>query len=196
MEIGARLRLGGAGDMPSPGPLCVIAGGRGILWVGMVVIMDNRFDSKEMDAVLGRVFPENARRAGEGELKRLREGMDRAAALSDAYAELAAKSRDGRNRRLFSELAAGEKADMRSLQAAHFIISGDRYAPDRPKRDTEPLPETLRQLYLTETGAAAEYGRAALAAGDSALSMMYSRLADSGQRHGDSLARLIESMMK
>ncbi|MBQ3403850.1 MAG: hypothetical protein IJG63_00325, partial [Oscillospiraceae bacterium] len=157
---------------------------------------DNRFDPKEMDAVLGRVFPDSALKGGDGDIKRLREGMDRASARSAAYAELSGRSRDGRRKRLFGELSGEEKANMRRLQAAHFILTGDSYAPNAPRLSARSAPELLRQLYIAETGDATAYGRAAIAAGDGTLSLLYSGLSDSGMRHAEQISRLIESMMK
>lgn len=128
--------------------------------------------------------------ASVGELPALKARMDAAAQAQRSYQALARRA--GR-RGLFSSLAREKLRQLRQLNAAHFLISGEEYAP---AAGTVSLPKTnplaLRERFRWEQMEAAALMEAAQATADPCLARLYRELAEENRGHADRLRGRLE----
>lgn len=130
--------------------------------------------------------------ASVGELPALRERMDAAAQAQQTYQMLARRA--GR-RGVSTSLAVEKERQVRRLNAAHFLISGEEYAP---AAGIVSLPKTnalaLRDRFRWEQMEAAALMDAAQATADPCLAQLYRELAEENRNHADLLRGRLERM--
>lgn len=130
--------------------------------------------------------------ASMGELPTLEARMDEAAQAQQAYRALA--RRTGR-RCLSSSLAEEKGRQLRRLNAAHFLISGQDYDP-QPGMVTLPATNALaiRERFRCEQMEAAALMEAAQTTADPCLAQLYRELAEQNGEHTDLLRRRLERL--
>ncbi len=111
--------------------------------------------------------------------------------LADAQTDrcLALLAPTAEGRRLFRRLSSEEAEHAKRLQAAYFLLTGQRYdetvvVPPQPKL---PWCDRLRQRYREETCGAARYRSAAAKTADACLKRLFERLSDDELRHAEYL---------
>ena len=165
---------------------------------------DISYANEHFAGVWNRVMPVNSDMPGQNAPQKaetndeaqLRAFINDEAADCRYYTALACRSASGQARRLFSQLASEENAHMRKLQTSYFILTGDTHCPPLDCPYIPSFLDALRTRYIGETKGAAEYLAAAERAGQERLSDLYRSLAENEKRHADSIAALIEQMMK
>ena len=94
-------------------------------------------------------------------------------------------------------IAAAEENHARQLQAAHFLITGERYRITvclAPLHKTT-LCEALRERYHTEVCGGFNYEQAAEAVRDRSLGKLYRQLSEEEYRHAERLRFLLSGLL-
>lgn len=158
--------------------------------------MEN-FDTKTFSEVWNRVsLSEQMPQKNESsDTEKLCCFMDLTAAAEAHYAVMAQKSRSRENRAEFAALQREERENLRELQSAYFILSGDTYAPFTAKPYIISMPDALRERYMAEDSGCAAYHRAAMDSQKGSLTELYSRLARVEEKHAGILLKMIKRML-
>lgn len=124
----------------------------------------------------------------------LREMIDGETETWRLYQALARRA--GGGTRLLSTLAADERRHAKRLQAAHFLITGQRYQP-QGQGGGRPVPDLmngLREQFLQEQREAAAYQGAAEESSDQCLSQLFQELGQEEALHARLIRNLLEQM--
>lgn len=131
---------------------------------------------------------------GEASLGELPALESRMAQTAQAQREYRALERRAGRRSLFTALAAGKAQQLRRLNAAYFLISGQNHTP--APAGGEPLPrngaQALRARFRSEQLEAAALMEAAQAASDPCLCQLYRELAEENRGFADRLRQRLE----
>ncbi len=112
----------------------------------------------------------------------------------ECYKRMSARS--SRNSKLmFARLANDGRANLKQLQMAYFILTGDSYTPKTERKQISSMLSALRERYIAETEGQLSYEKAAAATPDRKLSQLYIKLARGKARNADELEHLIEKVM-
>ncbi len=100
-------------------------------------------------------------------------------------------------RRTMLRLAAEEAGHAKTLQALHFLLTGETYPVTvvLPPQARLPWRDRLRELWHAEADAASSYARAAERTRDASLRAAYERLSADERRHAETLQRLLEKAL-
>ena len=119
--------------------------------------------------------------------------------LADAQTHryLAGQSPTAEGRRLMRQLAADETSHVKTLQAAHFLLTGETYRvtvvlPPQPRL---PWHDRLREQYHASSRDGAAYEHAAEETQDKCLRQMLEKLSKDKYRHAELLRGLIEKTL-
>lgn len=128
-----------------------------------------------------------------GELSGLEARMEKTAQAQREYRAL--ERRSGR-RGLFSTLAAEKNRQLRRLNAAYFLISGQNYAPTPVGESSLPKNNALalRERFRAEQLEAAALMEAAQSAADPCVAQLYRELAEENHSHAHLLRRRLERL--
>lgn len=129
--------------------------------------------------------------ASQGELPALEARMAQTVQAQREYRTL--ERRAGR-RSLFTALAAGKAQQLRRLNAAYFLISGQSYTPVPAGGDLLPRSgaQALRARFRSEQLEAAALMEAAQAASDPCLAQLYRELAEENRGFADRIRQRLE----
>ena len=128
------------------------------------------------------------------DLGRLREFLRRAIGDGSLYRDLACCAPTLRDRRCLCALAERETAHVRSLQAMHFLLTGEcwRLTVVLPCRMKRRWCDALRERYHEESFDAARYRQAAAETEDQGLKRLYQDLAREKTDAALCLRRMVE----
>ncbi|MBQ9458485.1 MAG: ferritin-like domain-containing protein [Oscillospiraceae bacterium] len=136
-------------------------------------------------------------RAALGSLEPLRGFLREELADAQTYRYLAPLAPTAEGKRLMRQLSAEESGHARTLQSAHFLITGGTYPvtvvlPPQPRllwRDR------LRERFHEEACGAQSYARAAEGTDDVCLRRIFEKLSADEYRHAEAIRRLIEKTL-
>lgn len=124
----------------------------------------------------------------------LREMMQAAAGLRQAYLALARRSQ-GRSARQLSELAAEQAQFVRQLGAAYFLITGERFRPaPQAAVPAGPLNTALREMFAREQLGLMAYEKAAEKTADHCLKGLFQELGAEAEGHMAAIRRVLEQL--
>jgi len=113
----------------------------------------------------------------------------------NTYKALAQKY-SGELRTRFADMANDERRHFRMLQGAYYILTGEKFVPERPQKLTfDALPRLLKERYKIELEAAAGYLKAAEKA-SSDLAELFKSNAEDEKRHAKTALYLLGSAVK
>ena len=96
---------------------------------------------------------------------------------------------------VFRRLSADECRNIRRLQTAYFILTGDTCAVSGGGQKEKPLLDMLRDAYLAENRSFDAYRRAAIESKSGDLTELFSVLADAEAGHAAVLRDMISELM-
>jgi len=112
----------------------------------------------------------------------------------ERYRELYRRT-GGASRRLFCELAAEERRQLRRLRAAYFLLTGDSHIGRPPAEEPAGLMALLRRACLSAAEDAAAYREEAAGPAGEELGSLLRQLAEETAGHARRLRALLERMM-
>ncbi len=102
----------------------------------------------------------------------------------------------GEMRSRFTEMANDEQRHFRMLQGAYYILTGEKFVPERPQRLAfDTLPWLLKERYKIELEAASGYLKAAENA-SSDLAELFKSNAEDEKRHAKTALYLLGGAVK
>ena len=124
----------------------------------------------------------------------LRERMDGAHGLWQAYQSLARRAQGHAGRQL-SALAADQQSYLRQLGAVYFLLTGQRYPHSaRTPVPSGPVPSALREMFIREQQARQGYLQGAEQVQDPCLEALFQELGAEAELHMDSIRHILERM--
>lgn len=135
--------------------------------------------------------------AAESDLEVIRGFLRAELADAQTYRYLATIAPTQEGRRLMRQIAADETGHVKTLQTAHFLITGGTYPvtvvlPPQPK---QLWRDRLRERYHEEACGAFNYERAGEETTDVCLRRIFERLSADEYRHADWLRKLLEKTL-
>ena len=116
-------------------------------------------------------------------------------AFDAAYYTLLSNRVGGGVRSVLRAMANDERAHLKKLRTAYFILTGDTYTPQTVPVKVAGVADALRKRYIAETEASAAYLKAAANAGRPDLTELYKRLSEDERRHSELVNRMLEALM-
>ena len=102
----------------------------------------------------------------------------------------------GEMRSRFTEMANDEQRHFRMLQGAYYILTGEKFVPEKPQKLAfDALPWLLKERYKIELEAASGYLKAAEKA-SSDLAELFKSNAEDEKRHAKTALYLLGSAVK
>ena len=128
-----------------------------------------------------------------GELGVLRGFLREELAVVRGMRALVRRAPGGSSRNLLRQMAEDDAGHVRQLQAAHFLITGERYRVTvvLAGQKREPWCDALRAQYHQEACAAFNYARASEETEDLCLRRLFSQLSEDEYRHAGALRELL-----
>ena len=96
---------------------------------------------------------------------------------------------------VFRKLAADERRNVRHLQTAYFILTGDTCKISGSRAEVKSLLDALREAYLAESAGADAYRRSAIESSNGSITELFSMLADCESNHAAQLRKMISELM-
>ena len=139
------------------------------------------------------VRADDAQREAETVRRLLRDEL----AEEQIYRSLAPLAPSAEGRRLMNGLAAAEAAQVRTLRAVCFLLTGEAYGATvvLPPQPRLPWRDRLRGRYHAELESARAYERAAAETADVGRRELFADLAREEYRHAGQLRRLVEKLL-
>lgn len=124
----------------------------------------------------------------------IRDMMDQTRGFLRSLQSLSRRS-GSRTARVLSGIAGDLRREERRLSTAHFLITGERYAPSQTGAvPSGPLPLALRALFQQLHQRAAQARAAAQGMGDPCLQQLFQDLGEDAEFYAQRLRALLEEM--
>ena len=124
----------------------------------------------------------------------IRDMMDQTRGFLRSLQSLSRRS-GSRAARVLSGIAGDLRREERRLSTAHFLITGERYAPSQTgAAPSGPLPLALRSLFQQLHQRAAQARAAAQGMGDPCLQQLFQDLGEDAEFYAQRLRALLEGM--